>query len=70
MKVIKYVFRDNPAELTWNEVNEEIAEREADNGEYTVVDDGQPEQEAPPTETERIAELEEAIALLLNGVTE
>ena len=38
------------------------------NGEYTVEDDGQPEPEATPEE--RIAELEEALALLLSGVTE
>ena len=38
------------------------------NGEYTVEDDGQPEPEATPEE--RIAEQEEALALLLSGVTE
>lgn len=70
MKVIKYVFHDNPAELTWNEMNEEIAKREADNGEYTIEDDGQPEMEVQATDAERIADLEEAFALLLSGVTE
>lgn len=30
----------------WNEVNEEIAKREAYNGEYTIEDDGQPEPES------------------------
>lgn len=86
MKILKYNFctRVNhgtveepqweeilsPVEMGWNEVNEEVAKKEAHNGEYTIVDDGQPEQEAPPTETERIAELEEALALLLSGVTE
>ena len=29
--------------IPWNEVNEEIAKREAYNGEYTIEDDGQPE---------------------------
>lgn len=52
------------------EANEEIAKREAYNGEYTIEDDGQPEPEAQPTQEERIAELEEALELLLSGVTE
>lgn len=53
-----------------NEVNEEIAKKEAYNGEYTIDDDGQPEPEAQPTPEQRIAELEEALAMLLSGVTE
>lgn len=57
-------------EVGWNEANEEIAKKEAYNGEYTIEDDGQPEQEAQPTDTERIAELEEAMDMLLSGVTE
>lgn len=57
----------SPVEMGWNEINEETAKREAYNGEYTIADDGQPE---PITETERIAELEEALDMLLNGVTE
>ena len=52
----------------WNEVNEEIAKNEAHNGKYIIEDDGQPD--APQTAEERIAELEEALALLLSGVTE
>ena len=36
-----------PVEMGWNEVNEEIAKREAYKGEYTIEDDGQPE---PATE--------------------
>ena len=56
--------------IGWNETNEEIAKKEAYNGEYTVEDDGQPEPEVQPTEAERIAELEEALAMLLSGVTE
>ena len=31
--------------MGWNEVNEEIAKREAHKGEYTIEDDGQPEPE-------------------------
>lgn len=59
-----------PVTMGWNEANEEIAKREAYNGEYTIEDDGQPEPEAKQTPEERIAELEEALALLLSGVTE
>ena len=70
MKIIKYLFNGNPVEMGWNEANEEIAKREADNGEYTIEDDGQPEPEVQPSDAERIAELEEALALLLSGVTE
>lgn len=56
-------------EMPWSEANEEIANCEAYDG-YTIEDDGQPEAEAQPSEAERIAELEEALALLLSGVTE
>ena len=57
-------------EMPWSEENEGIAKREAYNGEYSVEDDGQPEAEAEPTQEDRIAELEEAMELLLSGVTE
>ena len=30
----------SPVNIGWNEVNEEIAKREAYNGEYTIADDG------------------------------
>ena len=56
--------------MGWNKANEEIAKREAYNGEYIIEDDGEPEMEAQTTDAERIAELEEALALLLSGVTE
>jgi hypothetical protein len=56
--------------MTYSEANEEIAKREAYNGEYTIEDDGQPEPEPKQTPEERVAELEEALALLLSGVTE
>ena len=59
-------FKSNP----YSQENEEIAKKEAYKGEYTIEDDGQPEPEAPQTQEERIAELEEALALLLSGVTE
>ena len=60
----------SPVAMGYNEANEEIAKREAYNGEYTIEDDGQPELEPKQTPEERIAELEEALALLLSGVTE
>jgi len=60
----------SPVTMDWNEANEEIAKREANNGEYTIEDDGQPEPAAEPTPEDRIAELEEALALLLSGVTQ
>ena len=58
-----------PVEMGWNETNEEIAKREAHNGEYTIVEvpDVEPDM---PTQEERIKELEEALALLLSGATE
>lgn len=66
---IEQIFLDK--NMTWSEANEEIAKREAYKGEYTIDDDGQPEPVAEPTtDAERIAELEEALAMLLNEVTE
>lgn len=56
--------------MTWSEKNEQIAKREAYKGEYTIEDDGEPEPVAEPTPEQRLAELEEALALLLSGVTE
>lgn len=38
-----------PVKMGWNEVNEEIAKKEAYNGEYTIEDDGQPEPAVEPT---------------------
>ena len=86
MRIIKYMLRNSvncgteeepqlreelyPVTMCWNEANEEIAKREAYKGEYTIEDDGQPEPEVQQSPEERIAELEEALALLLSGVTE
>lgn len=56
--------------LPYSEANEEIAKKEAWGGEYTVEDDGQPEPEAVTSQEERIAQLEEALELLLSGVTQ
>ena len=73
-KVIKYKFGTEEhltcVTMRWDETNEEIAKKEAWGGEYTVEDDGQPEPEIQPTQEQRIAELEEALDMLLNGVTE
>ena len=66
MRIIKYLFNGTPVEMGWNEENEEIAKREAYNGEYTIEEDGQAEPE--PVETEeakRIRELEEVLNALL-----
>ena len=60
----------SPVTMGWNETNEEIAKKEAWGGEYTITDDGQLEPVKEPTQEERIAELEEALELLLSGVTE
>ena len=78
MKIIKYRFQATnrgdgvtlAKKLPYTEENLAIAEEEAYKGEYTIEDDGQPEPEAKPTEAERIAVLEEALAMLLSGVTE
>ena len=36
-------------EMDWSEANEEIAKKEAHNGEYTIEDDGKPEPAAEPS---------------------
>lgn len=38
--------------MQWNEANEEIAKKEAYNGEYTIEDDGMPDPVAEPTTDE------------------
>ena len=47
---IQQIFSD--VTLGWSKANEELAKREAYNGEYTIEDDGQPEPE--PTEQEQL----------------
>lgn len=44
---IKQIFLDKS--MTYSEANEEIAKKEAHNGEYTIEDDGQPEPTVEPT---------------------
>ena len=72
-----YGTEEKPKEVTvfygkrfpYSEENLEIAQCEAYNGEYTIEDDGVAET-IEPTPEERITELEEALNMLLNGVTE
>ena len=45
--------------MGWSEANEEIAKREAYNGEYEIFDDGEPE--PPPTTEQRVSDLEEQL---------
>lgn len=71
MKIIKYDFCGNTKTMPWSEANEEIAKKEAVNGEYTIEDDGHPEDVAEPTAEERLAALESAmlemIGVAVNG---
>lgn len=53
-----------------NETGRAMAEIEAYNGVIEEFDDGKPEPVKTPTQEQRIAELEEALDMLLNGVTE
>ena len=55
----------NPITMDWNEANEEIAKREAHNGEYTIEDDERPEPVAEPTDKERLEALEIAMLEML-----
>lgn len=47
---IQQIFSD--VTLGWSEANEEIAKLEAYNGEYTIENDGESEQEHEPTTDE------------------
>lgn len=73
MKILKYNLHGNPVGMVWNEANEENARREADNGEYTIEDDGA-EETAQPTQEDRLAALEKTVAnipsLIQNAVKE
>lgn len=44
-----------PVYMGWNPTNEEIAKREAYNGEYSIEDDGQPEPTPEPTIWDELA---------------
>lgn len=72
-KTEKQEQQQSLAEVTVeNPTETDIAQAEAVayNGEYTIEDDGQPELETQPSPEARIAQLEEALELLLSGVTE
>ena len=43
----------SPVKMTWNKINEEIAKKEAHNGEYEIIDDGI-EEITQPTWQDRI----------------
>lgn len=46
MKIIEYKLPSgNSVKLNWTPENEKIAKQEAHNGDYVIVDDGQPEPE-------------------------
>ena len=49
---IQQIFSD--VSLGWSEANEELAKREAYNGEYTIEDDGQPEPTQEPSQLDRV----------------
>lgn len=53
MKIIKYNLGGNEITLGWSEANEAIAKAEADNGEYTIEDDGV-EEDTTPTQLDVI----------------
>lgn len=44
----------SPVTMGWNEVNEEIAKKEAYNGEYEIYDDGQSELNLAPSQLDII----------------
>ena len=69
---VEQIFSDCEIQCTDEtfESNYAIALKEAYNGEVTVEDVDAPEPEAPPTTEQRVTELEEAMELLLSGVTE
>ena len=49
-KIVEILY---PVTMGWNEINEEIAKREAYNGEYSIEDDGA-EEIVEPTQLDRI----------------
>ena len=54
--------------MGWNEFNEEIAKKEAYNGEYTIEDDGKPEPVVPPTPEDETSVWDELDAAYQEGV--
>lgn len=68
MKYIKYLFEGNEVEMPYNDRNLEIARKEADNGEYTIEDNGLPEPEAPESDAVTWDELAAAIQEGVNSI--
>ena len=64
--VYRAVFSD--VEMTWSAGNEEIAKREAVNGEYEIVEDGKPE--SPPSVLDRIEAQIAYTAMMTDTLTE
>lgn len=57
-----------PKSNPWSEATEEIAKREAYNGEFTIEDDGQPEPEPEPVPSGDSAVWDELDAAYQRGV--
>lgn len=73
--MIKYFMTEggSAVSLDWSEANEEIAKKEALNGEYTIEDREplEPLEKTEPTTEERLAALESAmLEMILGGMTE
>ena len=56
--------------MSWNEINEEIAKKEAYNGEYTIEDDGQPDPTTEPTQLDVIEAQVAYTAMMTNTLLE
>ena len=54
MKVIRYSYNGNDKEMDWNEMNEQVAIQESDDGCYRIEDDDRPDPADTPTELEAI----------------
>lgn len=63
-QIVEILF---PATMGWSEANEEIAKREAYNGEYTIEEDGQENPVTPVTED---VSWDELAAAIREGVNE
>ena len=59
-----------PVTMSWSETNEEIAKREAYNGEYTIEDDGQPDPAATPSQLDIIEAQVAYTAMMTNTLLE
>ena len=64
---IKQIF--SSVSISWSENSEEIAKREAYNGEYEIVDDGQPEPIVEPTQLDKL-EAQIAYLAMMSGYDE